>query len=251
VRRLIEDELRPGSPEHALADLVRAVPPLANKPFVADRIFARVKCAATPRRRRPAWIAGVVALGLGISVAAAAQVGHLYLANHPSPPSPLATATSAPATRATTAAPAGVTDVGNVVAEGSPSEPTDPASTQATKSAAPTSAQATPSTRVRLGARAGEASRFAGGEDPAPLLEAIRTLRSNGDPARAGVLLAQYLKAYPHSLLSEDALALSIEAAVARHDSRSVADLARRYLAQFPAGRYVTFVSRATQPSAP
>jgi hypothetical protein len=83
------------------------------------------------------------------------------------------------------------------------------------------------------------------------VLEAIRALRYNGDPARAGVLLAQYLKAHPRSVLSEDASALSIEAAVARHDPRSAADLGRRYLAQFPNGRYRAFALQAAQSASP
>jgi len=86
------------------------------------------------------------------------------------------------------------------------------------------------------------------GEDPAPVLEAIRALRSEGEPARAGVLLADYLKAHPRSVLAEDALALSIESALARHDGRAAGDLAKRYLAQYPNGRYRAYALRAENP---
>jgi hypothetical protein len=103
----------------------------------------------------------------------------------------------------------------------------------------------------KLHTRSVQTRPLAAGEDPAPLLEAIRTLRSNHDPVRAGAMLAKYLKAYPHSPLSEDALALSIEAALARHSTASSAELARRYLAQFPNGRYRLFASRAAQPNPP
>jgi hypothetical protein len=51
-------------------------------------------------------------------------------------------------------------------------------------------------------------------------------------------------------VLTEDALALSIDAAKARHDTGAAAALARRYLAQFPAGRYRAFAVQATQPAA-
>ena len=50
-------------------------------------------------------------------------------------------------------------------------------------------------------------------------------------------------------MLSEDALALSIEAASAQHDPRA-ADYARRYLARFPKGKYRTLASRALENAA-
>jgi len=79
------------------------------------------------------------------------------------------------------------------------------------------------------------------------VLASIKALRQNGDPARASALLSQYLRAHPRGVLSEDALALSIEAANAQHDSRSAAGLGRQYLAQFPKGRYRAFALQATQ----
>jgi hypothetical protein len=59
------------------------------------------------------------------------------------------------------------------------------------------------------------------------------------------------LRAYPGSVLSEDALALSIEAAVARHDPGSAAEFGRRYLGRFPNGRYKTFAWQTVRPSQP
>ncbi len=238
MRRLIDENLSPDSSQHWLAELVRAMPRLEHRPFAADRIFARVRSAATRRRRAP-WLVGAVALGAGVSVAAAAQVAHFRVSGRLSAPFAGQPAIPTPSL----AAPAAVAppEVGGIA----------PPETLADTSAIRSKPQATPSARVRLSPQAVDGNRFAGGEDPGPLLEAIRTLRSNGDPTRAGVMLADYLKAYPHTLLLEDALALSIEAAVARHDSRSVADLSRRYMAQFPNGRYYTFVSRAAQPGAP
>jgi hypothetical protein len=58
--------------------------------------------------------------------------------------------------------------------------------------------------------------------------------------------LNDYLKTHPNGVLSEDALALSIEAASAQHDPRA-ADYARRYLAQFPHGKYRDLANRAIQ----
>jgi hypothetical protein len=217
-----------GSPEARLVTLVRAMPALDRAPFAAERIFARVTSAPTRKTRLP-WAAAAMAMGIGVSAVAAAAVGHWEGAGLPLASSPSGLSKAAP-----TPAAAIVAEVSRVV----PETPSDP-----TVADVP---QPSPSPKLKPQVRALESHRAAG-EDPAPLLEAIRTLRSNGDPARAGVLLAEYLKAYPHSPLSEDAMALSIEAAIARHDNRAGADLARRYLTQFPNGRYRTFASKAAQ----
>ena len=57
------------------------------------------------------------------------------------------------------------------------------------------------------------------------------------DPARARVLLGRYLQEHPNGALAEEALAMSIEAAVAAHDGEAPA-LARRYLRSYPAGPF-------------
>jgi hypothetical protein len=82
-------------------------------------------------------------------------------------------------------------------------------------------------------------------EDAAQVVEAIRALRSEGDGVRSGALLAEYLRAHPRGVLAEDALALSIEAAAARHDNASAAEFGRRYLAQFSMGRFRAVAVRA------
>jgi len=75
------------------------------------------------------------------------------------------------------------------------------------------------------------------GEDPAPVLRAIRALRSERNPALAEQLLRQYLRTNPNGALVEDALALLIETASALR-STSAADRAERYLKLYPNGRY-------------
>ena len=73
-------------------------------------------------------------------------------------------------------------------------------------------------------------------EDPRPVVEALRALRKEQDPARAQSLLNDYMQTNPQGALSEEALALSIEAAHARKDP-AAKSYARRYLARYPAGR--------------
>jgi protein-tyrosine phosphatase len=69
------------------------------------------------------------------------------------------------------------------------------------------------------------------------VVEAIRALRTDRDPGRAATLLAAYLRTYPHGALSEEALALSIEASAAQHDPRA-ATFADQYLREYPHGRF-------------
>ena len=77
----------------------------------------------------------------------------------------------------------------------------------------------------------------AGGEDTSAVLEAMRALRLQGNPVRARALLAKYLERHPNGTLAEEALAMSIEAAVAHHDADAAA-LGARYLRLYPAGPF-------------
>lgn len=85
--------------------------------------------------------------------------------------------------------------------------------------------------------RAIEHARVAKGEDPSKVVAAICALRSEHDPVHARALLSAYLQQYPNGALSEEALALSIEAATALHDA-SAATFAARYLRAYPRGRF-------------
>jgi hypothetical protein len=75
------------------------------------------------------------------------------------------------------------------------------------------------------------------GEDPTKVVEALSALRKEGDPARAQALLKRYMADNPKGALSEEALALSIEAAHAKGDPRA-RTYAKRYLTRFPSGRH-------------
>ena len=71
-------------------------------------------------------------------------------------------------------------------------------------------------------------------------------------PARARGLLSRYLAEHPNGALAEEALAMSIEAAIAHHDT-DVAALASRYLRLYPHGSFQALARNAlvAQPSEP
>lgn len=82
------------------------------------------------------------------------------------------------------------------------------------------------------------------------VFDAMRALRRDEDPNRASRLLDEYLRRYPDGSLSEEALALAIEASTARGDSRTK-NLADRYLARYPTGRFRPAAERARARFAP
>lgn len=74
-------------------------------------------------------------------------------------------------------------------------------------------------------------------DDAALLVEATRALRVARDPGRARALAHRYLERQPTGPLADEALAISIEAALDHHDPDAAA-LSARYLAQFPHGSF-------------
>jgi hypothetical protein len=85
--------------------------------------------------------------------------------------------------------------------------------------------------------RARRAAPAAAPDDAATIMEAMRALRVERNPARARQLLGRYLEQSPNGALAEEALALSLEAAVARGDGDAAA-LAARYLKLYPSGPF-------------
>jgi hypothetical protein len=84
----------------------------------------------------------------------------------------------------------------------------------------------------------------AAGEDTSAVAAAMRALRVERNPVRARGLLARYLADHPKGNLAEEALALSIEAALAHHDG-DVAALADRYLRLYPRGSFQPLARQA------
>jgi hypothetical protein len=246
VKRLIDQEFAAGSPEELLADLVRATPASEPAPFDRARILARIH-GAKPSHRGVALRVGLAVLLLAGVATAAVAVEHAWMGRRD-------------IAKATLVVPLGVAPAASApkpaliaVAKDEGAPPVvvpDPAVSADRDAPAPAAPHADAQRARPVSKPAGLALSAAAkdGEDPAPVLEAIRALRSEGDPARASILLADYLKAHPRSVLAEDALALSIESALARHDARAASDLAKRYLAQYPSGRYRAYAHRAESP---
>jgi hypothetical protein len=102
----------------------------------------------------------------------------------------------------------------------------------ATVPAAPEAAEVSPPVESHI-----RHARVVRSEDPSLVVSAIQALRQDHDPQRAGRLLGAYLRTYPRGALAEEAVALSMEAADARH-SPSATTFAQRYLNEYPHGRF-------------
>jgi hypothetical protein len=83
-------------------------------------------------------------------------------------------------------------------------------------------------------------------EEAALVLAAVRALRREHNPVRAGALLDDYIRRFPQGVLAEEALAVGIEAAVARLDTRAARLLAEQYLRRYPVGRFVGLARKAS-----
>ncbi len=215
----------PGSPEAVLIDAINASAPIEPTAFQQQRVLERVLDRQRARHGGGArFLRPVVALAvlLVAGATAAATFGHGWLARGlrslGGQTPAVATVPEAVPRRHPTA-----------VAEPRTEMPsTAPAEAEASPEPAPVAAHA-----PRLTAR----SHAIRTEDPSLVVEAIRALRTDRNPGRAATLLAAYLRTYPHGALSEEALALSIEASADQHDPRA-ATFAEQYLREYPHGRF-------------
>ncbi len=85
---------------------------------------------------------------------------------------------------------------------------------------------------------------LAGDDGSAYVLEGMRALRVEGDPVRARAFLSEYLDRHPRGTLAEEALAISIEAALAHRDPDAPA-LGARYVAAYPGGAFGALARQA------
>lgn len=214
-----------------LADLLRAAEPYQADPFRKRRVLVKV-LGAPGVARAVRWPRIVTAGVLLTATAAAAASGGLSRGYE-------AIFGTAPQEPAPALVPTGDGAVALPLEQAPRFEPPPAVAEPAPE----VDAKAPPASkeRARPSAKASENP-----EDAAAVLDAIRALRKERDPARAERLLGEYMKSNPNGVLSEDALALSIEAAAAKRDPRA-AEYARRYLARYPQGKYRTVAQRALE----
>lgn len=258
MKRLLDEA--PDAESQELARLVAQMPPLEINPMTQRRIWVGLN-----RRRRgaprPRAFTLLAVAGLFVSGTVFATLGGRWWG---APASPESEGTeespreAVPAQRpegATARAPA-------QAAEESPdldaeADPEAPAPSEAEGARAAFSAPATSpkiATRAAPAPGAGSSSKsaerssaaspaLASGEDPTPVLEAIRAWRTDRNAPKARSLLSGYLVKNPRGALAEDALALLIEVSAAQKDPRA-ADYAKRYLRGYPRGRFRAMAER-------
>jgi hypothetical protein len=206
--------------------LLASAEPTMERPGRQERVWLRLQAGRVraPSRRR--WAFGVAVLsscGLLTSAAFAGWPGWLA--------------------RALGTEPARIIDV--------TPPPLPPARRSPRATPAPTASPSAPTPAPALAPPAGDASpprnrrptRPASPADTGPLLEAMRALRVERNPARARALLTAYLGQHPRGDLAEEALVMLVEAAVAHHDA-DAQGLAARYFRLYPRGPFRGQVER-------
>jgi hypothetical protein len=261
-QRLIDGrDVDPGSLRGQAIDLLRVATPYQARAGRKQRV--QIALAALPARRsrlllRPAVIVAVLIGGGAVGSAALGRWPRAVVEVYQRLVPPAATVDPAgakerrsahrrgSASAAPSAIPEGMTSaVGEPALAALPAPvPAPPLPTVAPP--APTHSSAVPSSKGPVAVPAPRARRAgppASAEDTTPVLAAMRALRRDHDPARARGLLATYLAQHPSGALAEEALALSIEAAVAHRDGDAGA-LAQRYLRLYPSGPFSALARR-------
>ncbi len=230
-----------------LVGLVRSTGPYKSPPGRKQRVLLSLGRSRAPRRAplilRPAIVAGVL-IGCGAFASAAlgpwrGWIGRAYERLVPSAER-VASAPEQAGTRRSGAA--------HRLALAAPPAESAPAPVAVAPSAAPASGAAVASRepvvplhvhRSALSSAQHEETRQQTMQEreTQAVLAGMRALRLDHDPVRARGLFAQYLERRPNGALAEEALALTIEAAVAHHDGDAAA-LGARYLRRYPAGPF-------------
>jgi hypothetical protein len=268
-----------GSPDEAeAARLLCMLGPAAPSVSVEQRVYANLgeQRRFAPRVMRFAAVAAVPVLTMAVVGAALAMYAHRRAGTHEptasvplSPPTPTSLPMAGPATRAFAPLPdrpvthetslAGATPVepallraeprkasrlvpapAPVVARRRNYDPKYSATDSAPSEAAAPTVGLLEATEARVSA--------APPEEAALVLAGLRALRREHDPTRAGTLLARYVERFPQGVLAEEALAIAIEADLARGDRQAAAALAEQYLKRFPAGRFIRLARKTMDP---
>lgn len=218
----------PPSADRSMARLRAAlatVRPLDDRDDARRRVRARMRIGRAPVDLRLKLVVGLAIAGLAVAAIFIAWPRHHRPSHITAPVVPIAAPRSpVAAPPPTPASPQGPPGVAPAIA---PSRPPPPH--RAAAPSIPHPAGRDPAANAR--------EKHAEPLETMVVIDAINALRRDRDPARAGMLLEFYLRRYPDGALSEEALALSIEAAVDRDDG-SAAGTAESYLQRYPAGRY-------------
>jgi hypothetical protein len=232
----LREQFDPTDPNEVCgAALLARVPPLAFSAARQQRVRFALRASRpvmTALRLSPAFVAGVVLLG---ATGASAMVARYFVRAHVHAPEIVSTVLES-----TEPAPRAAAKSRHAAAPAVAPPPQEPAEAPAvaplpdpTPKADAPAKQAPPKPRAAAPAAATPSTASPGG---ALMIEAMQARRS-GDMARAASLLAEYRAKYPDGDLHEEALALSIEAAVARGDDNAPR-LAAQYLKRYPNGRF-------------
>lgn len=235
MKRLCERRGALTEAEQRLLDLLETHHPEPLGDLDKARILTRLRSA--PSRARPARLLRLAAMAtLLTSGTLLGAWGSGWLGASDTDPATTAPATVPPAPPGHSIEPAGLREMPDAI-EGTSPDPEEPdAGDSAIVESPPATTAATPRRTPPRPASAGE--------DPTLVAEALRAMRQQDEPERAEELLRRYRTENPDGTLSEDALALSIEAAAGRDRARA-ARLAREYLAKYPDGRYRATAERA------
>jgi hypothetical protein len=250
--RRLRDETDAADPDVAgVARLVATVGPLEPAPAREQRVWSAMRREPARRAPRLVWAAVAVALLVGSVAMASTGIYRWRMAVRRAAEERQAAATAAAVEAKRGRRHARGPHAGAVVPESQPaSQPASAPASQALPVEEPAPVVAvTPAPTPRRAARPAAAPAAAPAADAdetdaALVLRALRALRQERDPARASALLDRYLGRRPTGPLAEHALALAIEAADARGDSRA-GYLARDYLARYPGGQFSAVARRA------
>lgn len=208
----------------AAARLLAQVGPLSHSRLTQRRVRHQLEC----RHNQPAarGLRPVVAIGVLCGLAATASAGWGVLQATTSPDQHSAVLEAPVVPRVVPATPKALARP----------HPPAPASSEPVETAAAPAAPAPRTAGRRVAAKSSKPTSPA--SDAALVHRAVKELRGGGDPEHARRLLEQYRTENPSGELAEEALVLSIEAAVAKGDP-DAKRLARQYLAKYPNGRFV------------
>ena len=247
-----------------LVDLVRSTGPYKSPPGRKQRVLLSLGRSNAPRRAplvlRPAIVAGVL-IGCGAFASAAIGPWRGWIGRAYERLVPAGAPVALPSERARTTHRLAVGQAVAIAVQ-APPPVASPSSESPLPDVTPPDAPVSSHERIapphlrreaaREEARHEEAKHEAARDrdkedlETQAVLAGMRALRVDHDPVRARGLLARYLERHPNGALAEEALALTIEAALAHQDDDAPA-LGARYLRRYPGGPFKELAGRANR----